>query len=73
MISATNNNTIYISENTLTINKKNIQMKYGNYSKPIIFSDDLFQITNLDESMLYLFKKDGAAVSSFPILSLIHI
>jgi hypothetical protein len=67
LISATNNNTIYISENTLTINKKNIQMKYGNYSKPIIFSDDLFQITNLDESMLYLFKKDGAAVSSFPI------
>ena len=67
LISATNNNTVYISENTLTINKKNIEMKYGNYSKPIIFSDDLFQITNLDESKLYLFKKDGTAFSSFPI------
>tara|TARA_B100001093_G_scaffold238302_1_gene228326 strand:- start:15520 stop:17898 length:2379 start_codon:yes stop_codon:yes gene_type:complete len=67
LIYATNNNSIYISENILTVNKKNIEMKYGNYSKPIIFSDDLFQITNLDESKLYLFKKDGTALTSFPI------
>lgn len=67
LISATNNNLIYISENTLTINKKSIELKYGNYSKPIIFSDNLFQITNLDENKLYLFKKDGTVVPSFPV------
>ena len=43
LISATNNNLIYISENTLTINKKSIELKYGNYSKPIIFSDNLYK------------------------------
>ena len=67
LIYATNNNSVYISENILTVNKKNIEMKYGNYSKPIIFSEDLYQITNLDESKLYLFKKDGTALPSFPI------
>jgi len=67
LFSANNDNTVYISENTLSINEKNIQMKYGKYSKPKIFLDDLIQVTNIDENKVYLFKKDGALISYFPI------
>ena len=67
LFSANNDNIVYISENTLSINEKNIQMKYGKYSKPKIFLDDLIQVTNIDENKVYLFKKDGALISYFPI------
>jgi hypothetical protein len=42
-------------------------VKYGKYSKPIILSDNMIQITNLDESKLYLFKNEGSIVPYFPI------
>jgi hypothetical protein len=67
LISANNNNSVYLSENTLSINQKNIEIKYGKYSKPIILSDNMIQITNLDESKLYLFKNEGSIVPYFPI------
>ena len=67
LISANQNNKVYFSENTFTINNKNVIMKYGNYSEPKIFGDDFFQITNFDENKIYLFKSDGVTVSSFPL------
>ena len=67
LISANNNNSVYLSENTLSINQKNIEIKYGKYSKPIILSNNMIQITNLDESKLYLFKNEGSIVPYFPI------
>jgi len=67
LISANNNNSVYLSENTLSINEKNIEIKYGKYSKPIILSNNMIQITNLDESKLYLLKNEGSIVPYFPI------
>ena len=67
LIFADNNSSIYISENILTINKKNIEMNYGNYSRPTIFLNNLIQISSLDESKIYLFKRDGSMIPYFPI------
>tara|TARA_B110000259_G_C14031901_1_gene407126 strand:+ start:4285 stop:6669 length:2385 start_codon:yes stop_codon:yes gene_type:complete len=66
-ISANNNNTVYISENLMNINGKNIEMKYGNYSDPKVFSNEYIQITNMDENKVYLFNNKGDGYPYFPI------
>lgn len=67
LIYANNKNLTHFSGNTININNNNIEMTYGNYSKPKIFSNDLIQITNNDENKLYLFDIDGSIKSNFPI------
>jgi hypothetical protein len=42
-------------------------MNYGNYSRPTIFLNNLIQISSLDESKIYLFKRDGSMIPYFPI------
>lgn len=66
-ITSNNKNTVYISENILNINNKNIEIKYGNYSKPILFNNEFISVTNFDESKIYLFDTNGDAVDHFPI------
>ena len=51
----------------MNINGKNIEMKYGNYSDPMIFSNEYIQITNRDENKVYLFNKEGNGYPYFPI------
>jgi hypothetical protein len=66
-ITSNNKNTAYISENILNINNKNIELKYGNYSKPKLFNNEFISITNFDESKVYLFDINGDAIDNFPI------
>ena len=66
-ITSNNKNTAYISENILNINNKNIELKYGNYSKPKLFNNEFISITNFDESKVYLFDIKGDAIDNFPI------
>ena len=51
----------------LNINNKNIEIKYGNYSKPKLFNNKFISITNFDESKVYLFDTNGDAIDHFPI------
>jgi len=66
-ITSNNKNTAYMSENILNINNKNIEIKYGNYSKPKLFNNKFISITNFDESKVYLFDTNGDAIDHFPI------
>ena len=67
LIYANNKNLTHFSGNSININNNDIEMTYGNYSKPKIFLNDLIQITNNDENKLYLFDIDGSIKSNFPI------
>jgi hypothetical protein len=51
----------------MNINGKNIEMKYGNYSDPKVFSNEYIQITNMDENKVYLFNNKGDGYPYFPI------
>ena len=66
-ITSNNKNTAYISENILNINNKNIEIKYGNYSKPKLFNNEFVSVTNFDESKVYLFDTNGDSIDHFPI------
>ncbi|MBT6449063.1 MAG: hypothetical protein HOK38_10015, partial [Flavobacteriaceae bacterium] len=66
-ITSNNKNTVYISENILNINNKNIEIKYGNYSKPKLFNNEFVSVTNFDESKVYLFDTNGDSIDHFPI------
>lgn len=66
-ITSNNKNTVYISENILNINNENIEIKYGNYSKPKLFNNELISITNFDDSKVYLFDTNGDPIAHFPI------
>ena len=66
-ITSNNKNSVYISENILNINNKNIEIKYGNYSKPKLFYNEFISITNFDESKIYLFDTNGDPIPHFPI------
>ena len=62
---ANNNNLVYLSENILTINGKNIELSFGDYTKPKIFKTktlDYISITDKQENKLYIFDANGNLV-----------
>ena len=67
---ANNNNLVYLSENILTINGKNIELSFGDYTKPKIFKTktlDYISITDKQENKLYIFDANGNLVEKFPV------
>jgi hypothetical protein len=67
---ANNNNLVYLSENILTINGKNIELSFGDYTKPKIFKTkilDYISITDKQENKLYIFDANGKLVEKFPV------
>ena len=61
------NNLIHISENIMTINDINFELKFGNYTNPKLFFDEIVSITDLDLKKIYLFNSDGSLIENFPI------
>ena len=61
------NNLIHISENIMTINDINFELKFGNYTNPKLFFDEIVSITDLDLKKIYLFNSDGSLLENFPI------
>ncbi len=61
------NNLIHISENIMTINNINFELKFGNYTNPKLFFNDIVSITDLDLKKIYLFSSDGSLIENFPI------
>ena len=64
---ANQNNLIYVSENVMTINNVNFELKFGNYTNPQIFFDEIISVTDLDLKKIYLFNSDGSTLENFPI------
>ena len=61
------NNLIHISENIMTINNINFELKFENYTNPKLFFDEIVSITDLDLKKIYLFNSDGSLIENFPI------
>ena len=69
-INANKNNVIYLSENILNINDKIIELKFGNYLRPKLFSTkskDLISVINKEENKVYMFNSSGEEIKNFPI------
>ena len=64
---ANQNNMIYLSENVMTINNINFELKFGNYTNPQLFFDEIVSVTDLDLKKIYLFNSDGSPIENFPI------
>tara|TARA_B100000925_G_scaffold288744_1_gene270332 strand:- start:772 stop:3147 length:2376 start_codon:yes stop_codon:yes gene_type:complete len=64
---ANQNNLIYVSENVMTINNVNFELKFGNYTNPQLFFDEIVSVTDLDLKKIYLFNSDGSPIENFPI------
>ncbi len=64
---ANQNNMIYVSENVMTINNINFELKFGNYTNPQLFFDEIVSVTDLDLKKIYLFNSDGSPIENFPI------
>ena len=69
-INANKNNVIYLGENILNINDKIIELKFGNYLRPKLFSTkskDLISVINKEENKVYMFNSSGEEIKNFPI------
>mgnify|MGYP001065254500 CR=1 FL=1 len=67
---ANKNNFVHINENILTINGKTSELKFGNYTNPIIFNNkqkDNISLTDKDEKLIYLFDSNSDLVPNFPV------
>ena len=64
---ANQNNLIYVSENVMTINNINFELKFGNYTNPQLFFDEIVSVTDLDLKKIYLFNNNGSPIENFPI------
>ena len=70
LFTADKNNFIHINENILTINGKASELKFGNYTNPIIFNNKLndnISLTDKDEKLIYLFDSNSDLVPNFPV------
>ena len=61
------NNLIYMTENIITINDRNFELKFGNYTNPQLFFDEYISITELDLNRIFILKADGSSFDNFPI------
>ena len=70
LFTADKNNFVYINENILIINGKASELKFGNFTNPIIFNNKLkdnISLTDKDEKLIYLFDTDSDLVPNFPV------
>ena len=70
LFTADKNNFIHINENSLTIHGKASELKFGNYTNPIIFNNKLndnISLTDKDEKLIYLFDSNSDLVPNFPV------
>ena len=70
LFTADKNNFVHINENILTINGKASELKFGNYTNPIIFNNKLndnISLTDKDEKLIYLFDSNSDLVPNFPV------
>lgn len=61
---------VTFSENKLTINKKEVELDFGNYTKPKLYylNDKIYvAITDLQTNKAYLFDSQGALIDKFPV------
>ncbi|HLU80625.1 MAG TPA: hypothetical protein VK010_00995 [Flavobacteriaceae bacterium] len=61
---------VMVSENTLTIGEKEIELDYGLYSKPEIFETGgktYISLTDTQVGKVYLFNKKGELLPGFPV------
>ena len=61
------NKLIYMTENIITINNQNFELKFGNYTNPQLFFDEFISITELDLNRIFILKADGSSFDNFPI------
>ena len=61
------NKLIYMTENIITINDQNFELKFGNYTNPQLFFDEFISITELDLNRIFILKADGSSFDNFPI------
>ena len=61
------NKLIYMTENIITINNQNFELKFGNYTNPQLFFDEYISITELDLNRIFILKADGSSFDNFPI------
>jgi len=61
------NKLIYMTENIITINDQNFELKFGNYTNPQLFFDEFVSITELDLNRIFILKADGSSFDNFPI------
>ena len=70
LFTANKNNFVHVNENILTINGKTSELKFGNYTNPIIFNNkqkDNISLTDKDEKLIYLFDSNSDLVPNFPV------
>ena len=61
------NKLIYMTENIITINNQNFELKFGNFTNPQLFFDEFISITELDLNRIFILKADGSSFDNFPI------
>ncbi len=61
------NKLIYMTENIITINNQNFELKFGNYTNPQLFFDEFISLTELDLNRIFILKADGSSFDNFPI------
>ncbi len=69
-IYATSNTLATMSENTLTIKGKKVDLELGVYTKPIIFYVDnkiYVSVTDIQNQKIYLFDSNAEAIQNFPV------
>lgn len=69
-IVADRNNLVYLNENELTINDKTIDLDFGLYTNPQLFSirnKTLIAITDTQTQKVYVFSKDAELLEGFPV------
>ncbi len=70
LFSGDKNNFAHISENILTINGKVNELKFANYTKPLIFKNrliDNISLTDIDQKLIYLFDSNSNLIPNFPV------
>ncbi len=67
---ASSKSVVTFSENKLIINKKEVELDFGNYTKPKLFylNDKIYvAITDLQTNKAYLFDSQGDLINNFPV------
>ncbi|WP_334113152.1 hypothetical protein [Paucihalobacter sp.] len=67
---ASSKNVVTFSENKLIINKKEVELDFGNYTQPKLFylNDKIYvAITDLQTNKAYLFDCQGDLINNFPV------
>ena len=70
LFSGDKNNFVHINENILTINGKVSELKFANYTKPVIFKSKLkdnISLTDTDQKQIYLFDSSSNLFPNFPV------